>query len=242
MFAVLIAPGCGRWAYEPLDRATDGAADDGRSQAADGTVTDGIDAAMPRPIDASLAAGDGSTSPGPCSLNSCAARQACVSGACVDGRKVFVTAATSNAGFGSFAGADTRCQAVADAAALQGTWMAWLSDDTSAVQVRFAPASVPYYRLDGQAIAADWADLTDGIIANAIAIDEFGGSQLGVLVWTGTSNTGQKTSHNCGNWTNVTAQPPRASVGTSGVANSEWTTAQLSTCDQVDIHLYCFEQ
>ena len=75
---------------------------------------------------------------------------------------------------GGLAGADSKCQARADAAGLGGSWNAWLSDDAESASSRITRSSGPYTRVDGVLVANNWDDLTDGSLQNPLSIDEFG--------------------------------------------------------------------
>ena len=90
------------------------------------------------------------------------------------GKRMFVTSLAYTANFGGAAAADASCQSLASAAALGGTWKAWLSTSISSPSSSFTQASVPYQRVDGTLIANNWADLTDGTLANGVAMDEHG--------------------------------------------------------------------
>jgi Protein of unknown function (DUF1554) len=63
---------------------------------------------------------------------------------------VFVTSQGFNGNLGGLAGADTKCQALADTAGLGGTYKAWLSDSTTDARNRLTQATVPYRLVDGQ--------------------------------------------------------------------------------------------
>ena len=81
---------------------------------------------------------------------------------------------------GGVTGADSVCQARANAAGLSGTFKAWISGGSysSSPASRFTRSTVlPYVRIDGAVVANDWNDLTDGTIQNPINIDEFGNLQ-----------------------------------------------------------------
>ena len=57
----------------------------------------------------------------------CTSPAVCVAGKCIAALRVFVSSATYDGALGGHAGADATCQSLATAAALGGTWMAWIS-------------------------------------------------------------------------------------------------------------------
>jgi hypothetical protein len=133
-------------------------------------------------------------------------------------KKVFVTSQTYSGNLGGLAGADAKCQQLANAAGLTGTFKAWLSDQSgNCPATRFAigfsppgpyhpkPATTPtiqhpYVLVNGKTIANGWADLTKGSIATPIQVDERGGTPSSyscpnppckIFVWTSTTGAGR---------------------------------------------------
>ena len=104
---------------------------------------------------------------------------------------VFVSSQKFNGNLGGIAGADQKCQDLADAAGLPGTYFAWLadSDPANAPASRFTQAPNAYLRpgigsAAPQVVADDWADLTDGSLDLAINVTENGAQFGGFLdVW-----------------------------------------------------------
>ncbi len=163
-------------------------------------------------------------------------------GSALPERRVFVSSITFVGGaLGGLTGADDECQAMADAEDLGGTWLAWLSDSTGSPSTRFVQSSLPYVRIDGQQVAADWADLTDGALDNAIDVDQSGATidpEGNVMVWTGTSPDGTQYAGNCNLWADM------ATGGFWGVATASdtmWSAGSGQACSN-EAHLYCFEQ
>jgi hypothetical protein len=82
-------------------------------------------------------------------------------GGVVNGAKrVFVSSETYTGDLGGLDGADAKCQALADAAHLGGTFKAWLSTSTVDAADRLTHSTRPYTLVDGTLIANDWTDLT----------------------------------------------------------------------------------
>ncbi len=164
----------------------------------------------------------------------------------------FLAFVTSQAVTGDFGGpkkADDLCNTLAAAAALPGagTYLAWLSDATTAPNQRFFKSTRPYIRPDGEPIAADWNDLTSGELLAPIEIDEHGQDigigngncfNLTALVWTNTTITGVATGGSCDQWTR---QDSSGAAGSLTKDNSDWTQVCAMSCE-LSAHLYCFEQ
>jgi hypothetical protein len=181
----------------------------------------------------------------------CTADRPCPEGQCCDGDGVcgaclvFMTSATRTGNLGGLDGADSLCQSLAEAANLPGAYLAWLSDSTGSPATRFTRATVPYIRVDGEVIAQDWDDLTDGSNLNrAINLTEegMGGAISPNQVWTSTGDDGQQQVNpdNCNGWTNDTT----AFDGDFGLKSSispSWTGSGTQACDQ-ESRLYCFQQ
>jgi hypothetical protein len=91
---------------------------------------------------------------------SCGAQQTCTAGACIGARRVFATSTLQGANLGGLGGADALCQARAAAAALGGSFKAFMVDDNTKLE-RLEHPNAPFMRLDGVKVADDWADLAD---------------------------------------------------------------------------------
>jgi len=163
---------------------------------------------------------------------------------------VFVTKGTYTGNLGGLGGADAICRTSATDAGLGGNFRAWLSvffsgpDDTETPTTRFNVLPLgPYFMLNGDIVADNFADLLDGSINSFITISEdgvfvpFPGS-----VWTGTRTFGSADSDDCDNWTTDSG----AVLGRSGTVDeidSRWTfnTAAIIDCS-TPLRLYCFQQ
>jgi hypothetical protein len=164
----------------------------------------------------------------------------CPGGGC---KAVFVSPQTPIAMLGNVQTADARCQSVAAANRLGGTFLAWISDDSSSPSSRFSRATVPYALLSGTLVANDYTDLTDGSLAHPIDVDVTGATLTGAAeVWTGTNPDGTSAGDSCAGWTNTSALTPFAVVGVTSNGGSAWTSIYLQFCDRTASRLYCFEQ
>jgi len=156
-------------------------------------------------------------------------------------KRVFVTSSTYTGDLGGLVGADAKCQAHADAAALGGTWKAWLS--TSSEDARDRITDGHYTLVDGTIVANSLADLTNGGIWQAIELDEyavvFGSNQA----WTGTLANGTWYDADCQAWTSA-LPADTALIGYVNLADELWTDGFPSAdCSYTDVRgVYCFEQ
>jgi hypothetical protein len=162
-------------------------------------------------------------------------------------RIIFVTSLAFTGALGGLAGADLRCQALAQQAGLAGIFMAWLSDTTGSPSTRMSQEGGPFRLTDGTAIAADWADLIDGSHAAPIDRDELGEISDGVFVcqggevWTNTTASAvTRAADDCSDWT---ATAGTSSAGNVGFADAKWTESECGsiTCRSA-LPLYCVQQ
>ena len=185
-------------------------------------------------------AGDG-TCVASCPDGCCQADGVC--GACL----VFVTSTTSGPVFGGLDGADDICQDLASAAALPGTYLAWLSKTGGpSPATRFKPVTSPYLLVDGTTqVAENWSDLIDGSLDHAITMTESGVMVAAGSVWTGTLASGQPTSPtynlNCDEWTTSSVSKSGA-VGATNAVDSSWSYNGSLGCNVTNVRLYCFQQ
>lgn len=102
---------------------------------------------------------------------------------------VFVTSQAFNGNLGGLAGADAKCQALAQAAGLPGTFKAWLGNATVSAASRVTHATVPYKLVNGTVVANDFTDLITGkfptprgrgfLLRHAIDLTELGTPAIG---------------------------------------------------------------
>ncbi len=154
--------------------------------------------------------------------------------------RIFATSQLYKGDLGGLAGADSKCQALANAAGLAGTWNAWLS--TSTVNAKDRITNQKYVRMDHARVAFGIEDLTDNLIANPIGLDENGVQPPeNIPVWTGTTGSGVASSDaRCNDWTNSDVSV----LGRFGITTSKtatWTHFATFNCNTI-LRLYCFEQ
>jgi len=151
---------------------------------------------------------------------------------------VFVTSQRYNGAIGGLSGADLRCNNLAAAAGLPGTFRAWLSDGTESPATRFNRSG--FQRTDGRVVARDWADLTDRSLEAPISLDENGEEVLD-SVWTATDAQGNAAGVNCQGWTS-SAMGDLGSRGISPDTGDSWSLASGNAACSASLRLYCFEQ
>jgi hypothetical protein len=159
-------------------------------------------------------------------------------------KRVFVTSLTYSGELGGIEGANAKCQLLADAAILGGSFRAWLST-TSKSALDNVTGQGPWFY-----VVPD--DFSDGKVFNnranlmtrpllALNRDELGAAVSTTEgAWTGTTLGGSiSVGENCSSWTSV--------LGASGLTGETWSTANrwtegdLVACDE-QRHLYCFEE
>ena len=161
------------------------------------------------------------------------------------------------------AAGDAICQARADAAGLQGSFVAWLSDENHDAYCRvhglggkknencgrgILPAFAgPWVRTDGFPFSPGIDEVVNqGVVYSPVSFNEFGENRSfgAPTIWTGTSASGEVSVHpedslNCANW--MSADPARK--GRSGIMNSgayTWTERFRDGCE-TESRLLCFE-
>jgi hypothetical protein len=175
----------------------------------------------------------------------CGVLQACADG-CIAARRVFVSSVVRNGNLGGLAGADDLCQELADGANLGGTFQAFLIDDGNDI-TRLEQAAVPYVRLDGERVAADWMDLTDGTLLAAIVVDE---NRVlrdgdGDRAWTGIHEGAVMPNGHCTGWTAELGLCGVETCGAGGVVtaiDSTWSANEIPYECSLLFRLYCIEQ
>lgn len=153
--------------------------------------------------------------------------------------RVFVSSTIKTGNLGGVAGADALCDQLATAAALGGTYRAWLSV-SGADAIDHITSSGPWHLVTGELVAADRATLTSGVLKHLIDKTEKGVTPPAQedRTWTATGADGRYVGPDCTLWTG-------AGSGLSGEARnsnpSKWTDLLAEGCGQVN-RVYCFEQ
>ncbi|MBK7077054.1 MAG: hypothetical protein IPH44_32665 [Myxococcales bacterium] len=219
------------------------------------SCSDGVRNGTELDVDCAGNCGPGSCDPGQtCSTNADCASNLC-NGVCVAVKRVFVSSALYTGGqIGNLMGGDQKCQALANAAGLTGTFRAWLSTTGTNARDRIVAADARFVLVDGTQVADNKADLLDGTLDNAITKTETGGvpspsdgfcdaSTTWVHGSTRADGTLYDANANCANFT----------VDTGGGGWGKWDTAgdtwshacgggaPVNFCAK-RAHVYCFEE
>jgi hypothetical protein len=168
-------------------------------------------------------------------------------------KRVFVSSVLYTGNLGGLTEADAKCQALADAAGLCGTFKAWLSDATADAAARLTHVTGNYVLTDGQIIASGWSGLVSGTIQHAVNRTETNGAApVGTVkcggttitpVWTGSTTAGANVMNgSCSNWTS-SGSGPGGIFGSADATNAAWTArCQIVAVCQSTAAIYCVEQ
>ena len=189
--------------------------------------------------------GDGVVSPGEACDEGVGAENFCTGSCQRVAYRVFVTSEGAVLGEG-LAGADGRCQSVAQMAGLPGSYRAWLSSTEVDAATRITHASVrPILRVDLEVVAESAEALAEGALLAPIRVSESGALiavklQCGEgLVWTGTNSQGALGLSNCDDWTLTEGGAGQA--GHPEASDETWTEAGCQVACDGALRLYCFE-
>lgn len=153
-------------------------------------------------------------------------------------------------------GADQICAELAEDAGLGGYWLSWTSNRCTSPNKRFHKSTIEYRLINGDQVAADWPDLTDGELDRDIRVDENGINLTTnctipeeeendfCWVWTNTTIEGDVHSNNgCVGltWDADSLKPPVQS-GQWQRSQLGWTQRQTKNCAQDHQAIYCVEQ
>jgi hypothetical protein len=187
--------------------------------------------------------------------------QACVR----TGLRVFVTSISFSANLGGVAGADEKCNDLANAfdPSPNKVYKAWLSerigdDDDNITKPSSSftecPFPLPLFTTDYTQLAQSFSDLMDHGPLQHITMDESKNTIPPGIVWTRTHQDGEIVDYwfgqigDCGDWTT----PDKDTYTAVGLATDDgtspqdwilenWTTRARVSCSAT-AHLYCFEQ
>ena len=141
-------------------------------------------------------------------------------------RTVFVSSTEVSGNLGGLAGADARCQALADASTdprVKGrAFLAWLSTLAASPATRFVHGTKSYVRVDGATIASTWSELVSGGLRSGIGLDEKGQAHNGA-VWTATtSQNAMPQGLSCLDWTSASFGE-KGGTGNVGGTGGGWS-------------------
>jgi hypothetical protein len=158
---------------------------------------------------------------------------------------MFTTSAVYDGNLGGLAGGDAKCQALAVAQGLAGTYRAYLGATSVSAPSRFAGAS-GWTRVDGSALVNAIGDFGTVALPNPPSLDQAGNdlSVAAVLrVWTATAADTQYAGQNCNNAGALPDWSTTAGKTNTGVLNQ--TDANVLIGGSVypcatPVRLYCF--
>lgn len=147
--------------------------------------------------------------------------------------RVFISSAAYEGNLGGLTGADDKCTTLAAAAALPGTWQAWLS--APGVAARHRLPAVRYRTMSNVVVTGDGSHLYDGSLAANIDRDE-SNAPVSAMVWTGSIIDGTQSADHCSDWTDTTVL---GATGSNAIV-SLWSNNGSAMCTSPH-RLYCFE-
>lgn len=156
---------------------------------------------------------------------------------CVRPNRFFVTRSAYDGNLGGLTGADQKCQASADAAGLDGTFVAVIGTSTTTARSRLGSAR-GFIRVDDAPFADLSTQLISGVVFNPPDINEYGERMpTSTTVATGFQRTGQA-AYVCNDWT--ANQGSSGDVAYAGYTGGTWRYLGLGGCTG-RFHLYCSE-
>ena len=149
----------------------------------------------------------------------------------------FVSSAVITASLGGLAGADAKCNQLAMAQGLPGTYRAWLSVPGTEARDRVTSAG-PWYRVDDVVAIASREELLGGSISKSMALDEKGNKAPVEedRVWTATLPDGTYSGPDCNLWTGMGT----GRVGEAEFTDTRWSNSTVEDCGNIN-RLYCFQ-
>lgn len=179
-----------------------------------------------------------------------------------DVRRIFTTSATYNGNLAAtvngisfadgIAGADYRCQTLADAASLGGTWEAVLSAHPRRDAINRLTSLGAIYNIKGEQVARNNLFFWDTVRTIPMNYDENGQTIVRNsdpaqnleegFIWTGTASDGQRvTESECANWTSASSSVYGLAGNPSDTTDhADWLAEKNIACDKSG-HLLCME-
>lgn len=155
-------------------------------------------------------------------------------------KRMFVTSLGYAPNWGGLPGGDSICSARAAAAALGGTWVAYLSTSSTNAISRLPFAT--WVTTNGVTIFDSTNDLAAGSSPLAPPdIDEFGQPMTVNPVWTGSNAYGIWAGNDCSGWT-TTGTSYVGTVGQDDLAAYWSSGGAYNNCGLFNNCIYCFEQ
>lgn len=170
----------------------------------------------------------------------------CASNCLTQTRTLFLSSITHSGDFGGPYAADALCDQLAAAAALPGTYRAWLLVAGKTLAERFSTLADPalaytFVSTAGAPLANNFAELVAYGPAYAPYFDEHGEPHPDVLVWTGITAGGEAAA-DCGEWktTESVGLVGHSGFGMAGPELQQWHDERWWT-DLSGTHMFCYE-
>ena len=129
-----------------------------------------------------------------------------------------------------------------------GSFSAWVGTSGGDPASRFTKATVPYARVDGEIVAQDWTDLTDGTLDFPINVDEQGNAVIAGFIWSNVATDGtfndcatMVVPETCVDYTDGTATAS-GGVGSVTAIDATWTEFGCGLTCNAALRLLCVEQ
>lgn len=142
---------------------------------------------------------------------------------------IFMTSDTyDGAGVGGLAGADLKCQAIADAHDFPGSYKAWLSDSATHRTARIK-GDGPWKRVDGTLVFEDLLHMSAGVPLASVDKTADNVSSNTSSFWSGSTRIGESRSDNCLDWTS-NASSEKGETGDATSLEVTWDTKNATPC------------
>lgn len=143
-------------------------------------------------------------------------------------RLVFLTSESFTGNLGGLAGADQRCNELAAASLLDGSFRAWLLVDGQTLAARFpefygVPTAWNFTSMGNELLAKSFQQLVSQGPAGPLAYTEQGEAFAELRVWTNITAAGLAAGGDCGQWTD---EAGAALIGNSGFVPDEGPEAE----------------
>ena len=173
-------------------------------------------------------------------------------------KTVFVTSETYTGNLGGPAGADEKCNTLAQEAELYGTFKAWIHSSIIIPSPGWTYSKSPYVLVDGVTVAENFSDIQDctpSCLKAKINVDENGNTLISPPLWAwvgarwGVNERSERFS-SCNYWTSAEEEilfssrwaRIKGSLGSLTHINREWLNSGNHQNCNLQAHLYCFQQ
>jgi hypothetical protein len=178
----------------------------------------------------------------------CPFEQVCAEAGCHPKKYVFVSSFLFHGNFGGPSYANSACNDLAGNAGLPGSYFAWVSTLQQAPAMIAVVDDGAYLLPNGPLVASSWDNLLGEQHLGPINRNEFGAMiepspacGLQYAVWTGTTDAGQPTDPNCGQWT-TTNNLTTGRAGNPQLTGPGWSESACAASCGLQLPVYCVQQ